>query len=604
MKLTTFYCSLLFLFFQNSLFSQQPNYQWMKKMEVLRAERFTFYSNNHLLVDSRGNSYRLQVFRDETSLEDTTLTTDGHDAFLLTKHNSEGKLEWARKIVGYNGGDEAHWGWTNSICFDLQENLIISGLFWSNELDFGSGTRLAAACSPGLCHNLFTATYSPQGNLIDKIAFAMPENHQVLYPILHVDSRGKKIFTFVTDAPMLRIGDKLIRMQYVVKVVTLQLSSKNELEHFTTFEMDGGSILLPFNSSTQKDGSVLVFGNIYGIDAKELTLSAREGTSHSIKKPIGDYELFLLLKQSSNGKLLWALDIVAATDCQMLADSSGHTYVLGAFNDTLQIGEKILFENKDDLADGFILKIGADGKVLWQKQLENAPIPVYDGNLFSASPGSFGPGGSLLVPLFVINEDAETPREIEGKEIQASFENYASVIAHFSSAGQLETLVPIETPKGIMLASNCKFDPDGRIYAVFHPLERDSLLSSPYRYAMERERTTDSLIQEHTEFFACFSLNKQLPRINFPVLPTKYDRDLRIRISPNPTPDLVEVRWVPQEEPAQLTLRDATGRQLETIKIAPLAFEARLDLSNYVAGVYFIEWMGKSTLQSSKIIKY
>ena len=121
---------------------------------------------------------------------------------------------------------------------------------------------------------------------------------------------------------------------------------------------------------------------------------------------------------------------------------------------------------------------------------------------------------------------------------------------------------------------------------------------------MERERTTDSLIQEHTEFFACFSLSKQLPGLNFPVLPTRYDRAIRIRISPNPTPDLVEVRWVPQEEPAQLTLRDATGRQLETIKIAPLAFEARFDLSNYVAGVYFIEWMGKSTLQSSKIIKY
>lgn len=596
MTRVTLYCSLLFLLFQSSVFGQEPNYHWMKKMEIIRAEDFYFEPNNHLLVDSRGNVYRLQAFGEKAILEDTIITTDADDAFLLTKHNRQGKLEWARKIVGYEDGDYSYWGWTNSFCFDPQENLVISGYFWSDELDFGNGKRLALSCNSSFCDNLFTATYSPQGKLLDAVAFELPEDYQALYPILHVDSRGKKIFSFLTDAPELNIGGKQVKLSKNINLATLQLSPTNELELFSSIKISGRSFFLPFNSSTQKDGSILIFGNVNGPDEKILTLTDQDGASYSIKELPGYYDMDMLLKQSSSGKLLWALDIAGA-GCQMLADSSGNTYLFGFFSDSLHVRGELLFKSKslEGEGDGFILKIGTDGKILWQKHLPSAPIPVYGGTLFSSFPGGISPDGDLLVPLYIVHEDAETPREIDGKEIQTSYENYSSAIAHFSSEGQLEHLIPIETSNGIMFASSCRFDPDGRIHAIFRPVEMDSLKVGAYRYAVE---------QEYTEFLACFSLDKQLPGVNFPVLRTKYDRDIRIRISPNPTSDKAELRWEPQETPASLILRDAVGRQLQVLKVEPLVMEASFDLSKYAPGVYYIEWQDKHTFHSAKVVKY
>lgn len=595
MKRTTLYCSLLFLLFQSSLFGQVPNYHWMKKMEIIRAEDFYFEPIDHLLVDSRGNVYRLMVFSEEAVLEDTTITAGIGNSFLLIKHSSQGKREWVRKIVGFDEEEDTDWGWASSLCFDSKENVVIGGKLWTTELDFGDGARLVNACAPEYCDNLFAATYSPQGKLLETVSFSLPENNEALYPILNVDAKDRKTFSFFTDAPELNIGGEKVTLNDNINLVTVHLSSDNQLEHSSLIKISDG-YFLPFNSVAQKDGSSLVFGNINGLFTDNTNLSDETGFNHTITEQPGEYEVYLLLKQTDTGKPEWALDIAfEGGACQMAADANGNVYLLGSFGGNLLVRGEILFENEEEQASAFIFKIDPDGQIIWKKQLKNASIPLFGNALLSAFPGSLSPEGGLLVPIIATSDTPENPVKIDSKEVQPSFEEFASTIAYFSPNGHLDTLISIEVEEGILLCTSCRFDNKGRIYAMFLALEMDSLKAGSYRYAVENE---------YTEFLACFSLEKKLPGFNSPILRTRYERDIRIRMSPNPTPNVVEVRWAPQEEPFLLILRDATGRQLQQLKVDPLTVEASFDLSKYVAGVYFIEWQRKQTLQSAKVIKY
>lgn len=567
----------------------------MKKMEVIRAEDFYFEPIDHLLVDSRGNVYRLMVFSEEAVLEDTIITAGIGNSFLLVKHNSQGRREWVRKIVGFDEEEDTDWGWASSLCFDSKENVVVGGKLWTTELDFGDGARLVNACAPENCENLFAATYSPQGKLLETFSFSLPEDNEALYPILNVDAKDKKTWSFFTDAPELNIGGKKVTLNDNINLVTVHLSSDNQLEHSSLIKISDG-YYLPFNSVAQKDGSSLVFGNINGFFEGDINLSDETGFNHTITIPLRQHEIYLLLNQTDTGKPKWALDIAfEGGACQMTADANGNVYLLGSFGGNLLVRGEVLFENEEEQASGFILKIGADGQIIWKKQLKNASIPLFGNALLSAFPGSLSPEGGLLTPIIASSDTPEELIKIDGKELRPSYQGVASAIAYFSPNGHLDTLISIEVEEGILASTSCRFDNKGRIYAMFLALEMDSLKAGSYRYAVENE---------YTEFLACFSLDKQVPGLNFPVLRTKYDRDIRIRLSPNPTPDIVEVRWAPQEEPFILILRDATGRQLQQLKVDPLAVEATFDLSKHVAGVYFIEWQGKHTSHSAKVIKY
>lgn len=340
----------------------------------------------------------------------------------------------------------------------------------------------------------------------------------------------------------------------------------------------------------------MIFGNINGFVTGDISLSDDTGFNHTISQRPGEHEIYLLLKQTDSGKPEWALDIAfEGGACQMAADANGNAYLLGYFGGKFFLRGEVLFENEEDQASGFILKIDPNGQIIWKKQVKNASIPLFGDSRLSAFPGSLSPEGGLLIPILAQSNVSGEPIKIDGQEIQPSFEEYASAIAYFSPDGHLDTLVSIKAEDGILLSTSCRFDNKGRIYATFLALEMDSLKVGPYRYSVE---------QEYTEFLTCFSLEKKTPGLTSPILRTKYDRDIRIRISPNPTSDKAELRWEPQETPASLILRDAVGRQLQVLKVEPLVMEASFDLSKYVPGVYYIEWQDKHSFHSTKVVKY
>lgn len=240
MKRTTLCCSLLLLLFQSSLFGQEPNYHWMKKMEIIRAEDFYFEPVDHQITDSRGNIYRLMVFSEEAVLEDTTITSGVGNTFILIKHNSQGRMEWVRKIVGFDEEEDTDWGWVSSLCFDSKENVVIGGKLWTSELNFGNGAKLVNSCAPEYCENLFAATYSPQGKLIETVSFSLPEDNEALYPVLNVDSKGRKTFSFFTDAPELTISGEKVSLNNNLNLVTVQLSSDKQLEYSSLIKISDG----------------------------------------------------------------------------------------------------------------------------------------------------------------------------------------------------------------------------------------------------------------------------------------------------------------------------------------------------------------------------
>ena len=106
-------------------------------------------------ADALDNVYIAGAFRGTANFGNNSLTSlGGYDVF-LAKYDANGNPLWAKQAgsVSSSGYERAH-----AIITDSAGNSYISGLFWSNSMNFGS----LSITSPWI-NNLFIAKYAPDG---------------------------------------------------------------------------------------------------------------------------------------------------------------------------------------------------------------------------------------------------------------------------------------------------------------------------------------------------------------------------------------------------------------------------------------------------------
>jgi hypothetical protein len=156
------YISVVFIFFLQTTFAQQPLVNWAKQNGSGDFERAAT-----VVADVQGNVYSCGKFESTVDFNPApgsgnniyNLISQGGSDGYVQKLDASGNFVWAVQI-GSSSGDEV-----TGMCIDAAGNMIITGYFTGVvDMDPGSGTVMLGS-SPTWVSDVFIASFSPQGQL-------------------------------------------------------------------------------------------------------------------------------------------------------------------------------------------------------------------------------------------------------------------------------------------------------------------------------------------------------------------------------------------------------------------------------------------------------
>lgn len=591
---------VLLLVAMNWLYAQNLSFHWMRKSDGETSDLFSNFQRAQMVLDSKGNIYQMDQYSVEMDFGDTLLL-DEEDAtpYFLVKYNQQGQFQWARKIVGLNEGlpGELYWGEINSLNLDAEGNVVICGSLESSHLDFGTGDIQAKSCPEWNCTSTFVATYSPQGDLLDVEQFQTisPESEDFEYygtfsPVMNINKRGDRFLSLVLGADTLKWGDQALAYQDE-RLIFAHENAANHKKRITSMQIDPVGTFYPLELVAQRDGSALLFAET----ESEAVLSDSSGFVYQATRHTSRSEYsYFLLKYNPAGRPQWAKELYGEyLAAQLTADSLGNTYVTGYFDYFLEWDGRILQEGGSELM-GFILKIDAAGEVMWYKIYPNAGIDVS----LTANAPSIDAAGGLLAPLTITSTGPGIPTTLEGHEVIPHWEEYASALGHYNASGLLDTFVEFKPEEGLFFVTNLRYDAQGRIYGLFQTAGTETIKIGNYSIPV---------IEQTTEILACFSLSNLPPGFTAPKAVTKVEKTTKnlrvIRTYPNPTDSQLTVEWEPQATGVELFWSDAQGKVLQRFQLEPYMQQYSLNVAQWPAGWYTLEWRGGGKRESVRVVK-
>ncbi|WP_373553839.1 T9SS type A sorting domain-containing protein [Haliscomenobacter sp.] len=600
-------CSVILLLLLNiwmgGLPAQTPNYHWATKFDSGGATGFGLDDDDQFVVDAQGSSYLLQRIVDQIQYGDTTLYSDPEaGAYALAKYDAAGKFQWARTLVGLDeDGVESRWGYLNSLIVDPAGNILISGEYDTPQFFAGMGDPVRNPCPEEYCNALFIVTYSAGGQLLkveQHYAFGAPPDAEYYggadSPVLNIDASGQRhlVFNLYGDTLVWNGQKQYYGSQNYQLLLTRSLGA-GKLEQIGSIQYDNGGFY-PLKLIPQADGSVLLFGEA----SEETTLSDAYGFSYTTGPLIEGSSLediYLVIKYNAQGQVLWIRELHGEyAEAQLVADPQGHTYLMGYFETFLRWKQQTLREGEDEYG-GFLFRLDEQGEIVWQKIYADAAIDV----TLAAQVASVSPDGGLLAPLVILAPEGESSTTFEGQTVQAVWDGYTSAIGHYNLHGTVDTLVLLPAAgEGVFFVTNLRYDPNGRIYGLFQTAEVDTLRIGAYTFPV---------VEFTSEILACFTLSNLPPGFTAPKAATKVEKtteNLRIiRTYPNPTDNQLTVEWVPQATGVELLWSDAQGKVLQRFELEPYAQQYTLNVAQWPAGWYTLEWRGGGKRESVRVMK-
>jgi hypothetical protein len=110
-----------------------------------------------IVTDGTEYFYITASYNGTVSFGSTSLTSMGGSDVFIAKYDLGGVFQWAKSAGGTSGESPG------AICLDASDNPIITGIFYSSNMYFGSFMISNIVASN---YQIFTAKYSPSGNLI------------------------------------------------------------------------------------------------------------------------------------------------------------------------------------------------------------------------------------------------------------------------------------------------------------------------------------------------------------------------------------------------------------------------------------------------------
>ncbi|AEE51236.1 T9SS type A sorting domain-containing protein [Haliscomenobacter hydrossis] len=589
---TCFLCSACYLSAQNISF------EWLQKYDGQSNTLSPEGSSDFLVIDRFKNVYQLLEFQQWIRLADTAYYEPNNVVGqCLVKYDEAGKMLWSRKIVGKGeNANVIYWGKISSLQLTTDGNVLIGGEFSSDYLHLGIGDTLKSGCDE--CTTIFMAAYSAQGDLIWAEQYRAKGGEEIdtsetvaFNTIMAGSNRNHKLLSFLAYADTLTMGGE--NLSYLAPALAIvELDENNGYIRDERLTIEGEGLFYPSRLVPQKNDAFLLFGNV----DPNVSLSNSNGFGFESLPAINPLaNSFLLIQFNQLGEPQYAKELYGEyLAAQLVADSSGNTYLFGHFDQFLSWGGNTVWNAAGENI-GFIFKLDANGEISWQKIYPNASVEVYLHN----NPACITPEGGFLAPLAIITPSEIESTIFEGHEVFPSYYDYASALVHFNPSGALDTFVDLYSSEGLLFALSLNYDPNGHLYGVFQTAGMDTLNIGAY---------TMPVTEQTSEILACFRLSTLAPGLNVPKLPTAVDKttaNLRIiRTYPNPTEDKITVEWAPHAEPAQLLLRNGNGQTLQAFSMAPYASQQSLDLRLLPRGWYIVEWKSGGKRELLRVLKH
>lgn len=401
--------TILLLSLQFTVFAQ--TFQWAKRVSTtipsITAKDIAFDHNHNVITTG--------IYVDSTMIEGIQLPDFSHFNFYLAKYNSNGNIVWVKGIGG-NGWDESY-----SIAIDQNDNIIVTGLFKNDTLDFGSGNYLYPQLNGD---NIFIAKFNSAGVFqwaqcaySDPVSSMMRSNFVTTdlsnniyiagmyegnghFGSISTSYANSNIFIAKYDANgninWVRNGECSLGMGWQDNFInSLVIDSNQQIYatgkvsdkvtfngltylatqhdgHITTFKMDalGNIVWIKTAGNAKNTGAYSEYGKAIQLDhSGHVIVGGSRTDSSGINY---NHQSLTLLKYDLNGNLLWekkhgssnsnaSIEFNIINDLKL--DGQDNLYISGSYSDTINLFGVML--PVSSFNDVFIAKLDSSANYIW-----------------------------------------------------------------------------------------------------------------------------------------------------------------------------------------------------------------------------------------------
>lgn len=335
--------SLIFIF-TSQTYAQAPAWKWAKSASGDGDDQAT-----SIATDTFGDAYIAGFFTSDSIVLGSTVLKNAlpeNEDIFLAKYDAEGNLLWARQ-AGNEMNDRI-----NSMTVDKDNNLYVTGYFYSQTIVFGEDTLRNA----GNVGDIFIVKYSPEG----KVIWARRDGGTGL-EIPHAicsDGASNIIVAGRFSSLSMTIGNTTLVQSGSMDVFVSKYDSAG---HVLWAKGAGGGSNDEANSvSTDASDNIYISGYFnQKATFGDFTLNT-----------LGSADVFVASLDAS-GTVLWAKSAGGNGDDRstgISTDEAGNSYITGYFaSPTLQIGTSALTNVGGN--NSFVAKFDNDGNVVWVKSV-------------------------------------------------------------------------------------------------------------------------------------------------------------------------------------------------------------------------------------------
>ena len=307
-------------------------------------------------VDLQGNVIIVgQFVSSSLTFGSSTLTCAGQTDIFIVKLSSTGNVLWA-KSVGAASSE-----WAPDVTTDLQNNIYVTGHYYSATLDFGS-----AVLTNSGGYDSYIAKYDSNGNCDWAIGFGSDDDDEAQG--LTVDVSGNLWVTGGFESDSIAFGPTTI-YNSGSNVPDIFVAKYDSTGSFLWAESVGGtSDDRSTDITSDSSGSVYVTGlfqSIYLYFASTLLPNA------------GIWDVFILKYDSSGGQV-WAKGAGGADfdyGLRIAVDEASNVYLTGIFGSPTISFDSIAISNSG-AGDVFITKTDSAGNTLWAKDIGGSDVEL------------------------------------------------------------------------------------------------------------------------------------------------------------------------------------------------------------------------------------
>lgn len=344
MKYFTILILLSFLI-ENPINSQ--NYIWAKSFGGLYSE-----FGSSIITDIDGNAYITGSFSSPILVidKDTFVNKGVHDLFIV-KFSKNGSVLWAKSFGG-NMHDEG-----TSINIDSYGNLVICGIFKSPSIVFGTKVLINKGYE-----DIFVIKMNNKGDLV--WANSIGGNYSDKGKNITTDRFGNVYVSATYKSTVLNIETDTFYNKGFDDICVIKYNSNGS---FLWAKNLGGNYIDYVNCiTTDSENNFIIIGSF---DSDTFTINA--DTLLNVRGNLNKESDIYLLKLDENGNTIFIKSYGGSESdggLSVCCDLKNNIYITGYFQSSFIYFDTIpLFNNKNLLPDGYIIKLNLEGNIVWAK---------------------------------------------------------------------------------------------------------------------------------------------------------------------------------------------------------------------------------------------